>query len=146
MQFDHRRLHASASTREQCSQDLRRRPPSPYFNAASPRPYTDLKLRLSMLLPTESVAQAKALIDRGIGAGLRSCRPRPITWSPRKRRAIRAPASFRRPAGSRREAVHQDLQADVLEGARDVMIYETGMAQVDKLDTLRSVPAPWPTT
>jgi uncharacterized protein (TIGR03790 family) len=32
------------------------------------------------------------------------------------------------------------IQGDVLEGAHDIVIYETGMAQVDKLDTLGFVP------
>jgi uncharacterized protein (TIGR03790 family) len=32
------------------------------------------------------------------------------------------------------------IQGDVLEGARDVLIYQTGMAQVAKLDTLQFVP------
>jgi uncharacterized protein (TIGR03790 family) len=52
---------------------------SPYFNASSARPYTDLKLRPSMLLAAPDVAAAKALIRRGIQAdhslGLRGAPP-----------------------------------------------------------------------
>jgi uncharacterized protein (TIGR03790 family) len=35
--------------------------------------------------------------------------------------------------------VHR-LQADVLEGADDVLVYQTGKAQVDRLDTVRFLP------
>ena len=41
---------------------------SPYFNAATVRPYTDLGWRPSMLLAANSVAQARELIDRGARA------------------------------------------------------------------------------
>lgn len=42
--------------------------PSRLFNTKSTRPWTDLGARPSMLLASGSVAQAKALIDRGIAA------------------------------------------------------------------------------
>ncbi len=41
---------------------------SPYFNAATARPYADLGWRPSMLLAANSVAQARELIDRGARA------------------------------------------------------------------------------
>ena len=41
---------------------------SRYFNAPTARPYADLGLRPSMLLAAGSVAQAKALIDRGVAS------------------------------------------------------------------------------
>jgi len=41
---------------------------SPYFNAASLRPYRDLGLRPSMLLAARDVQQARELIDRGVAA------------------------------------------------------------------------------
>jgi uncharacterized protein (TIGR03790 family) len=115
--------------------------PSPYFNSSSARPYTDLDMRISMLLPTESVEQAKALIDRGAGAGFRIVPATAyfLTTSekPRNSRAVFFP-----PAGNiaARRLTTKPMQADVLEGAKDVMIYETGMAEVAKLDTLRFLP------
>jgi uncharacterized protein (TIGR03790 family) len=52
---------------------------SPYFNSASARPYTDLKLRPSMLLAAKSIALAKDLIERGVASdhtlGLRGAPP-----------------------------------------------------------------------
>lgn len=41
---------------------------SPYFNAASARPFAEMGFRLSMLLAAPDVEQAKALIDRGVAA------------------------------------------------------------------------------
>ncbi|MEY4735925.1 MAG: hypothetical protein RL302_244 [Pseudomonadota bacterium] len=42
--------------------------PSRYFNSATPRPFTDLGMRPSMLIASRSVESAHALIDRGIAA------------------------------------------------------------------------------
>jgi len=41
---------------------------SPYFNAATRRPWTDLKLRPSMMLGAATLAEAQALIARGVAA------------------------------------------------------------------------------
>jgi uncharacterized protein (TIGR03790 family) len=114
---------------------------SPYFNASTPRPYTDLKLRLSMLMPTESVAGAKALIDRGASAGFRIV-PATAYYLTTSEKARNSRAGFFPPPGriEARKLSTKSLQADALEGAKDVMIYETGMAQVDKLDTLHFLP------
>src|SRR5437763_17108890 len=56
---------------EQCKTTCASGRPSPYFNSSSPRPFSDLNIRISMLLPTESVEQSNALIDRGAGPGVR---------------------------------------------------------------------------
>ena len=115
--------------------------PSPYFNSSSSRPYTDLNIRLSMLLPTESVEQAKALIDRGAGAGFRIA-PATAYFLATSEKARNSRAQFFPPAGriAARKLATKTMQADVLDGAQDVMIYETGMAEVAKLDTLRFLP------
>ncbi len=115
--------------------------PSPYFNSSSPRPYTDLKIRISMLLPTESVEQAKALIDRGAGAGFRIV-PATAYFLATSEKARNSRAQFFPPAGriAARKLATKTMQADVLDGAQDVMIYETGMAEVAKLDTLHFLP------
>jgi uncharacterized protein (TIGR03790 family) len=126
---------------EQCAKTCASGRPSPYFNSSSPRPFTDLNVRISMLLPTESVEQARALIDRGAGAGFRM---EPATAyflvTSEKPRNSRAP--FFPPPGKieARQLSTKTIQGDVLEGAKDIVIYETGMAQVDKLDTLGFVP------
>ncbi len=51
-----------------CQQSCNASRPSPWFNSASHRPYADLGLRPAMLLAAPDVAQARALIDRGVAA------------------------------------------------------------------------------
>jgi uncharacterized protein (TIGR03790 family) len=48
---------------------------SPYANARTARPWSDLRLRLAMHLAAPSVAQAKAMIDRGVRADGRQAQP-----------------------------------------------------------------------
>jgi uncharacterized protein (TIGR03790 family) len=126
---------------DQCARTCAPGRPSPYFNSSSPRPYTDLNIRLSMLLPTESVDDAKALIDRGAGAGFRIV-PATAYFLTTSEKARNSRAAFFPPAGriAARKLTTKPMQADVLEGAKDIMIYETGMAEVAKLDTLGFVP------
>jgi len=119
--------------------------PSRYFNARGGRPYGAYGMRLSMLLPIASQAQAKALIGRGIDSNTARGRYRQpahawyLTTSEtaRNARAMFFPRAGELPAYGL--TVHH-LQADVLDGAGDVLVYQTGKAQVDKLDTLRFLP------
>jgi uncharacterized protein (TIGR03790 family) len=113
---------------------------NPYFDAAA-RPFSDHGMRLSMLLPTESMAAGKALIDRGVacdgnappGTGYflntsdanRNSRAR---FFPRSGHFARPPLTL------------ATLNADSIEGKRDVMFYFTGAAWVPKLDTLKFLP------
>jgi uncharacterized protein (TIGR03790 family) len=125
----------------QCASTCAAGRPSPYFNSSSPRPYTDLGIRISMLLPTESVEQAKAVIDRGVASGFRVV-PASAYYLTTSEKARNSRAGFFPPEGTfeaRKLATHR-MQADALEGVSDIVIYETGMAQVDKLDTLKFVP------
>jgi uncharacterized protein (TIGR03790 family) len=125
----------------QCAKTCASGRSSPYFNSRSTKPYADLKLRLSMLLPTESVADAKALIDRGASAGFRTV-PGTAYYLVTSEKARNSRAGFFPPPGriEARKLGTKTMQADVLEGAKDVMIYETGMARVDKLETLHFLP------
>jgi uncharacterized protein (TIGR03790 family) len=125
----------------QCAKTCASGRSSAYFNSKSTRPFTDLKLRLSMLLPTESVSDAKALIDRGISAGFRTV-PATAYYLVTSEKARNSRTGFFPPPGriEAKKLSTKTIQGDVLEGAKDVMIYETGMAQVDKLDTLHFLP------
>jgi len=125
----------------QCANTCAAGHPSPYFNAGATRPFGELGMRLSMLLPTESVAQARALIDRGVGAGFHLV-PATAYYLATSDKPRNTRAAFFPPPGqiAARKLNTRTLQADVLEGARDIMIYQTGMAQVGKLGTLGFVP------
>lgn len=53
---------------ELCAKSCAPSAPSAYFNLPSVRPFSDLGLRLSMLLAARSVESAKALINRGVAS------------------------------------------------------------------------------
>lgn len=125
----------------QCSNTCAAGRPSAYFNALPGRPYSDYRMRLSMLLPTESVARAKAVIDRGVASGFRR-QPAGAYYlvTSQQARNARVPLFPRSGTIAARQFHTSTLRSDALDGARDVMIYQTGMAKVDKLDTLTFLP------
>jgi uncharacterized protein (TIGR03790 family) len=98
-------------------------------------------MRISMLLPTESVEQAKALIDRGIASSFRIS-PATAYYLTTSEKARNSRILFFPPDGKieARRLTTKRMQSDALENASDIMIYETGMAQVAKLDTLKFLP------
>lgn len=114
---------------------------NPYFDSGSLRPYDDHAMRIAMLLPVQSVASAKALIDRGVAADRTmprgtaylvttadSARNSRTAIFPRDARLVRPPLALR------------NVRSEAIEGAGDVMFYLTGRVTVDKLDTLRFLP------
>jgi uncharacterized protein (TIGR03790 family) len=125
----------------QCAKTCAAGRPSAYFNSSAARPYTELGIRLSMLLPTESVEQAKALIDRGVASGFKTV-PASAYYLVTSEAARNTRAGFFPPTGriDARKLSTRTLKSDALEGVDDIMIYQTGMAQVAKLDTLKFLP------
>lgn len=125
----------------QCRNTCAAGKPSPYFNSNSQRPYTDLGMRISMLLPTDSLENAKSLIDRGV---LSAFRLQPASGyflvTADKQRSSRArlfPPSGKIP---QLEFQINTLRLNEIEGKRDIMIYQTGLPSVSKLDTLGFLP------
>ena len=114
---------------------------STYFNSNTGQPFSQLGMRLSMLLPIDYVDETKAVVDRGKASGFAvpAASAYYLTTSEGARNS-RAP--FFPPAGvvRQRKLTIKNMKADVLEGAQDVMVYQTGMAKVDKLDTLHFLP------
>lgn len=115
--------------------------PSLYFNSASADPQGEHGMRLSMLLPTDSVAAAKALIGRGVASGF-SVPPASAYYLTTSETARNSRAPFFPRAGTvpSRKLTIKRLNADVLESEKDIMIYQTGMAWVSKLNTLQFLP------
>jgi uncharacterized protein (TIGR03790 family) len=124
-----------------CASTCGRGGASSYFNSTTSKPYTELKMRISMLLPTESVEQAKSLIDRGIASSFRIS-PATAYYLTTSEKARNSRILFFPPDGKieARRLTTKRMQSDALENASDIMIYETGMAQVAKLDTLKFLP------
>lgn len=120
--------------------------PSRYFGSASTRPYKDYGMRLSMLLAAPSVSSAKALIDRGVKSdgslGLRGAPPANVHMvstsdSVRSVRQYLFPPAG--PAPRLGVNIHLD-KVDALRNSPRVVMYLTGRAQVDYLDTVDFVP------
>ena len=126
---------------EQCKNGCAAGKPSGYFNTASPRPSTDFGMRLSMLMPTESVSAAKALIDRGVASGFKTV-PAGAYYlvTSQNARNARAPLYPRNGKLAAKKFTTKTLHSDALENATDVMIYQTGMARVDKLASVKFLP------
>jgi uncharacterized protein (TIGR03790 family) len=117
-----------------------------YFNSVSVKPHTDLKMRPSMLLAANDVAGAKAMIERGVASdqslGLRGAPPVHAHYviTNDKIRSVRA-SLFPPPGLLTRFGVDVHIdETQALERAQRVLLYQTGLTQVDKLDTVRWVP------
>ncbi len=126
---------------QQCDKPCGPGKPSAYFNAAGNRPYSEHGMRLAMLLPTDSVAGAKALIGRGVASGFK-VPAAGAYYLVTSEQARNSRAAFFPRSGlieQRRLTIKTD-RADSLRDARDVMVYQTGMARVEHLDTLQFLP------
>ncbi|WP_311196977.1 TIGR03790 family protein [Rugamonas apoptosis] len=124
-----------------CEKPCEASKPSPYFNAASSRPYPDFGLRLSMLMPTESVEEAKALIMRGKASGFR-VQPATAYYlatseTARNSRSVYFPRSMVLP---QQQLTIRTLRADSIADVKDIMVYQTGKAKVEQLETLQFLP------
>lgn len=119
---------------------------STYFGSSSTKPFTDHRMRLSMLLAAKDADSAKALIDRGVRSdGTLGLRGAPavnahfVTTSDSirsVRQQLFPPAGSNPPFGV---DVYLD-QTEALKNADRVMLYQTGRAQVDFLETNEFVP------
>jgi len=124
-----------------CAKSCSPSKPSSYFNSSSVLPYTDHQMRLSMLMPTESVEASKALIDRGVLAGFAT--PTATAYflntsdTTRSSRARFFPRSMTVPS---KKLTIKTLQADSIEQVGDIIVYETGLTHVPKLNTLKFLP------
>ena len=119
---------------------------SPYFNSATAQPFTDLKLRPAMLLAAPDAAGARAMIQRGVSSdrslGLRGAPPAHAYYvvTSDRARSVRAPL-FPPPGLLRPWGVDVHVEAtQAVENAQGLLIYQTGLERVAKLDTLRWVP------
>jgi len=115
---------------------------SRYFNAATTRPFAELGVRPAMLLASASVAQAKALIDRGVAAdrtlGLKGAPPVHAYFVSTSDVARNVRARLFPPAGLLRRhgvQVHRE-QTDALLDRQRVLLYQTGLPKVEGLQSI----------
>lgn len=114
---------------------------SPYFDSYSTKPYDDYGLRPSMLLPVESVAQAKALIDRGVFSSFKLSEASAyLLTTSDKSRNTRTQFFPRSGRIASKQLDIKTLYADSIANKQDVMFYFTGATQVPYLKTLTFKP------
>jgi uncharacterized protein (TIGR03790 family) len=114
---------------------------SPVYDSPSARPYSDRGLRLSMLLPTESIEQGRALIDRGLASD--ESLPAGSAYFLKTSDTARSTRSVFFPKSGivlRPPLKLVNLNADSIQGKKDVMFYFTGAMRVPKLETLKFLP------
>jgi uncharacterized protein (TIGR03790 family) len=129
-----------------CRQTCARSRMSPYFNAATGRPFSDKGMRPAMLLAAGDVAQAKALIDRGVAAdkslGLRGAPPVNAVFVSTEDAARNVRARMFPPPGLvRRVGVDVKVEKGIaVPGDKErVLLYQTGLAKVEHLEDLHWV-------
>lgn len=115
--------------------------PLPYFNSDTGTPWDTYRIRPTMALAGKSVAEVKALIDRGISSdGMAPAGTAYLLSTTDKARNVRA-TGF--PAIVERLGSHVKIErilANSIENRQDVMFYFTGRTHVDKLATLKFLP------
>lgn len=114
---------------------------SGYFDSDSSHPYTDMGMRISMLLPTDSIERGKSLIRRGMLSDFRF-QPASAYFLITNDRNRNTRAAFFPPSGKISQLKFQinTLRANEIIGRRDIMIYQTGLISVPKLETLGFLP------
>jgi uncharacterized protein (TIGR03790 family) len=116
---------------------------NPYFNSRSRHPKKDFNMRLSILLPTDSIEVAKNIIDKGVLSSFKLNEstayflkttddarskprepffPKDLTKVPSKKLWIRT------------------INADSIKDKKDIMFYFTGAVSVPYLETLNFMP------
>lgn len=128
-----------------CAQGCRPTRANPYFDQPSGQPYQDFQMRPSIAIAARNLAQAKALIERGIRADGSQTQA-----NPRGTAYLLSTSDSARNVRSRfYEAIAQVFQShlpiqilkrDRLDNRDDVMFYFTGLAQVEGLQTNRFLP------
>lgn len=125
---------------KQCLNTCSAGSPSPYFDSIASRP-TDLGLRLTMLLPTESVEDAKSLIDRGVlsAFNVNEASAYFLITSDRQR-STRAAFFPKSTYIAQKKLQVNTLLIDSIQDKKDIMFYQTGLVSVPNLETLTFLP------
>lgn len=116
---------------------------NPYFNSQSRNPQKDFNMRLSILLPADSVDLAKSIIDRGVistfklnqATGYFLKTSDPLRSKPRE---VFFPKDLTKIES--KKLYIRTIKADSIKDKKDIMFYFTGMVSVPHLETLNFMP------
>jgi uncharacterized protein (TIGR03790 family) len=123
-----------------CAEGCRPTKPSPYFNSNRRAPFRDLTMRPAMLLAGTTVADVRALIDRGVASDgtFPSGTAYLLSTSDRARNTRAARYDLVENLGLPLRV--QRLDANQLRDRQDVLFYFTGIGVVGGLETLHFLP------
>ena len=116
---------------------------NPYFNSQSRHPQKDFNMRLSILLPTDSIEVAKNIIDKGILSTFKLNEATAYFLKTKdgdrsKPREIFFPKDLTKIES--KKLWIRTLNADSIKDKKDIMFYFTGMVSVPYLETLNFMP------
>jgi len=123
-----------------CAEGCRPTRRSPYFNSPSRAPFSDLALRPAMLLAGRSVAEGRAVIDRGVAADATFPAGTAYLLSTSDRARNTRAAGYTLLDALKPRVRVERLDADELRDRHDVLFYFTGVPTVAGLETLRFRP------
>ena len=114
---------------------------SHYFDSSSTKPFDDYQMRIAMLLPADSLAQAKSLIDKGVLSAFKlNDATAYLMETSDNNRNVRArffPLSGKvLPKHLEIKTMHEDS----IDHKQDVMFYFTGLMKVPYLQTITFLP------
>ncbi len=124
-----------------CAEGCKTTQASPLFNSAARLPFAQLGVRPTMALAARTLDEAKALIDRGVESD--GSMPAGTAYLLSTSDAARNVRHLLYPmveSALKNRLGMQQLKQDALTGARDVLFYFTGRAQVEGLDSLGFLP------
>jgi uncharacterized protein (TIGR03790 family) len=124
-----------------CASGCKPTQPSPYFNAATSKPYDDLHLRPAMSIAALDFAHAKALIDRGVRSD--GTMPRGTAYlvmSDDQQRNVRSTEYGRLDPADRQRIKIDTPHAPDVHDRTDILFYFTGATTVPALTSNRFLP------
>ena len=109
---------------------------TPYFNVESRAPFSDFRIRPTMMLAGSSVEQVYAMIDRGVRSdGQYPDGTAYLLSTSDRNRNVRAQSYSQTIIGLGEHMKIHQVNANVLDDKGDVMFYFTGMASVENIDS-----------
>ena len=116
---------------------------NPYFNSASHHPNQDYNMRLSILLPTDSVDLAKSIIDKGVLSAFKSNEATAYFLKTKDKNRSKPREKFYPRDLTKIESkklILRTINADFIQDKKDVMFYFTGAKFVPLLETINFMP------
>ena len=114
-----------------------------YFNSTSHKPSQDYNMRLSILLPTDSIELAKSIIDKGVLSAFKANEATAYFLKTKDKTRSKPRERFYQPDMTKIESkklILRTINADFIQDKKDVMFYFTGAKFVPLLETINFMP------